>query len=213
MQTGNWNGLTRSVTVEALATLRFRDLGCHFMQSGDFEDISVSKILHFIQGAGLLNEWAKRLHIRLLMVGVTVVPALLYSIQFLNNTNMWKLCVKQGQFFSTFIITSDMFTQPAFFPHVFTPTVLEVRFWCSPITSPLTWTHFEVWPLHSHLTPHVHAQYFLTFSFATFICSHVSIQGIFGASSILCHLVCHHEFSAIFLCIIFQVSTNYGSKD
>jgi hypothetical protein len=41
---------------DALATLRFRHLGCHFMKPGDFEDISVSKILHFVQGAGLLNE-------------------------------------------------------------------------------------------------------------------------------------------------------------
>ena len=41
---------------EALATLRFRHLGHHFMKPGDFEDISVSKILHFVQGAGLLNE-------------------------------------------------------------------------------------------------------------------------------------------------------------
>jgi hypothetical protein len=41
---------------EALATVRFRHLGHHFMKPGDFEDISVSKILHFVQGAGLLNE-------------------------------------------------------------------------------------------------------------------------------------------------------------
>jgi hypothetical protein len=41
---------------EALATLRFRHLGRHFMKPGDFEDISVSNILHFVQGAGLLNE-------------------------------------------------------------------------------------------------------------------------------------------------------------
>jgi hypothetical protein len=41
---------------EALVTLRFRHLGRHFMKPGDFEDISVSKILHFVQGAGLLNE-------------------------------------------------------------------------------------------------------------------------------------------------------------
>jgi hypothetical protein len=41
---------------EALATLRFRHLVRHFMKPGDFEDISVSKILHFVQGAGLLNE-------------------------------------------------------------------------------------------------------------------------------------------------------------
>jgi hypothetical protein len=41
---------------EALATLRFRHLGRHFMKPGDFEDISVSKIKHFVQGAGLLKE-------------------------------------------------------------------------------------------------------------------------------------------------------------
>jgi hypothetical protein len=47
---------------EALASLRFRHLGCHFMKPSDFEDISFSKVLHFIQGAGLLNESAKVLH-------------------------------------------------------------------------------------------------------------------------------------------------------
>jgi hypothetical protein len=41
---------------EALATLCYRYLGRHFMKPGDFEDICVSKILHFAQGAGLLNE-------------------------------------------------------------------------------------------------------------------------------------------------------------
>jgi hypothetical protein len=41
---------------EALATLRFRRLGCHFTKPGDFEDISVSKILHLVQGARLPNE-------------------------------------------------------------------------------------------------------------------------------------------------------------
>jgi hypothetical protein len=41
---------------EASAKLRFRHLVSHFMKPGDFEDISVSKILHYVQGAGLLNE-------------------------------------------------------------------------------------------------------------------------------------------------------------
>jgi hypothetical protein len=41
---------------EALAKLRFMHLGYHCMKSGDSEDISVSKILHFVQGVGLLNE-------------------------------------------------------------------------------------------------------------------------------------------------------------
>jgi hypothetical protein len=40
----------------ALVTLRFRHLGCHFMKPGDFEDVSVGKILHVVQGVGLLNE-------------------------------------------------------------------------------------------------------------------------------------------------------------
>jgi hypothetical protein len=40
---------------EALATLGFWHLGQHFMKPGDFEDISGSRILHFVQGAGLLN--------------------------------------------------------------------------------------------------------------------------------------------------------------
>jgi hypothetical protein len=41
---------------EALATSRFTHLGHHFMKPGDFEDISVSKIPHFAQGEGQLNE-------------------------------------------------------------------------------------------------------------------------------------------------------------
>jgi hypothetical protein len=41
---------------EVLATLRFRHLSHHFVKPGDFEDTSVSRILHFVQGAELLNE-------------------------------------------------------------------------------------------------------------------------------------------------------------
>jgi len=36
----------------ALATKRFKH---HFIKPGDSEDISVSQILHFVQGAGMLN--------------------------------------------------------------------------------------------------------------------------------------------------------------
>jgi hypothetical protein len=65
MHAGIWKQPHRFfVTVKALATLRFRQLGCHFMKSGDYEDISVSRILHLVQGAGLLNSWAKRLQKR-----------------------------------------------------------------------------------------------------------------------------------------------------
>jgi hypothetical protein len=38
-----------------LATLRIRHVGHHFMKPGDFEGISVSKILHFFEGVGQLN--------------------------------------------------------------------------------------------------------------------------------------------------------------
>lgn len=40
---------------EALATLRCKHLGQHFMKPGHFLDIFISKILDFVQGAGLLN--------------------------------------------------------------------------------------------------------------------------------------------------------------
>jgi hypothetical protein len=40
---------------EALAAIRFRYLGYHFMKPGDFKHISVSRLLHFVQNAGLLN--------------------------------------------------------------------------------------------------------------------------------------------------------------
>jgi hypothetical protein len=41
---------------EALAILRFRHVGHHFMKLSDFEDIPVYRILHFVQGTGLLTE-------------------------------------------------------------------------------------------------------------------------------------------------------------
>jgi hypothetical protein len=40
---------------EGLVLLRFVHLGQHFMKPGDFADISASRILHFVQSAGLLN--------------------------------------------------------------------------------------------------------------------------------------------------------------
>jgi hypothetical protein len=43
---------------EALAAIRFRYLGYHFMKPGDFKDISVSRLLHFVQSVGqLTNEY------------------------------------------------------------------------------------------------------------------------------------------------------------
>jgi hypothetical protein len=40
---------------EALAVSRLRHLGHHFWKPGDFADISISKVLHFVQRVGLLN--------------------------------------------------------------------------------------------------------------------------------------------------------------
>jgi hypothetical protein len=40
---------------EALAALRIRHLGQPVMKPGDLDDISVSRILHCVQSAGLLN--------------------------------------------------------------------------------------------------------------------------------------------------------------
>jgi hypothetical protein len=40
---------------KALATLRLRHLRHHFMKPAECENISDSKILQFVQGAGLLN--------------------------------------------------------------------------------------------------------------------------------------------------------------
>ena len=42
--------------LEVLVTLRFKQQACHFTKPGDFKNISVSKILHFVQGAVLPKE-------------------------------------------------------------------------------------------------------------------------------------------------------------
>ena len=41
---------------EGLATLRFRHLVRHCVKPGDFEDIPISSILHFVQGVGVLDD-------------------------------------------------------------------------------------------------------------------------------------------------------------
>ena len=44
---------------ETLATLRLGHLAHHFMETGDSEDMCVSKLLHFVQCVGLLSEQAQ----------------------------------------------------------------------------------------------------------------------------------------------------------
>jgi hypothetical protein len=40
---------------EALVVLRFRHLGHHLLEMGNYTDISISKVQHHIQSAGLLS--------------------------------------------------------------------------------------------------------------------------------------------------------------
>lgn len=47
---------------EALATLRYQHLGQLFLNAGDFDNVSIIRILHFVRSAGLLSAWAKGLH-------------------------------------------------------------------------------------------------------------------------------------------------------
>jgi len=57
------------------------------MKPGDSEDIFVSKILHFVQGVRLLNEWDQGLHKRLIRIACVghSEPTLLYSILFYST--------------------------------------------------------------------------------------------------------------------------------
>jgi hypothetical protein len=41
---------------ETQAVLRFRYLGHHFVKPGDFAAVSFSRVLYFVQSAGLLNS-------------------------------------------------------------------------------------------------------------------------------------------------------------
>lgn len=58
MQTGIWNSLTFFCDCEALVVLWFRHLGCHCLKSGEVANISISKILRFVESEGLLNAYA-----------------------------------------------------------------------------------------------------------------------------------------------------------
>jgi hypothetical protein len=40
---------------EALATLQFRSMHKNFLKPGDFDDISISRVLSFVQSGGLLS--------------------------------------------------------------------------------------------------------------------------------------------------------------
>ena len=39
---------------KALAILRFRHMSHHFLKAGDYADISISKVLQFVQSVGML---------------------------------------------------------------------------------------------------------------------------------------------------------------
>jgi hypothetical protein len=44
---------------EALAILRFRHLGNHFLKPGDFAEISITKVPNSVPSVGLLEAYAK----------------------------------------------------------------------------------------------------------------------------------------------------------
>jgi len=70
LNTGMADHLGSPYEFEALVILRFRHLAHQFMKPGYFEDISISKVLHSVQGVGLLNEWAQELQKRSITVEV-----------------------------------------------------------------------------------------------------------------------------------------------
>jgi len=55
---------------EAVAALRFRHLGEHFLKPGNSDKISISRMLHFVHNTGLLNACAKELQKRSIVVKV-----------------------------------------------------------------------------------------------------------------------------------------------
>jgi len=69
---------------EALATIRFRHLGQHFVQPGDFHDISISRTLHLFKGWAAECGTAvqkNRQHLKC-TVHYNASPHLFYSILF-----------------------------------------------------------------------------------------------------------------------------------
>jgi hypothetical protein len=79
---------------EALAALKFRHLG-HFTIPGNFENISLSRKLHFVQSTGLLNVQAKGLHKRPITLEAhrslwcPTFCILSYSKNFIGSTRRW----------------------------------------------------------------------------------------------------------------------------
>jgi hypothetical protein len=104
------------------------------MKPDDHEDISDSKTLHFVQGAGLLNEWAKRLHTRSITVEVPGVTQclpfcnLVFSILFHSNS---------GDKMMNF--TSKR--------HLGWLTKTREERWCEPSSAAILTTHWDFLPL------------------------------------------------------------------
>jgi hypothetical protein len=103
MQTGIWNSLTCSLWLWGFGHTKIQAPGSSFYETRWLKT-SVSKILHFVQGAGLLNEWAKGLHKRLIMVevyGSLLWPPfhiIFYSIR------QWSCNLSTGQFHIVWIV-------------------------------------------------------------------------------------------------------------
>jgi hypothetical protein len=63
-KTGIWNGLLHSLWLWGTGHINICVPGSAFLKPGNFGGMSVSRVLYFVQSAGLLNVWAKGLHKR-----------------------------------------------------------------------------------------------------------------------------------------------------
>jgi hypothetical protein len=71
MQADNLRGLTHSLWLSGFDHIKIQEPGLSFYETRClWRHLSVRNILHFVQGVGLLNEWAKGLHKRLIIVTV-----------------------------------------------------------------------------------------------------------------------------------------------
>ena len=89
---------------EALATIRFRHLGQHFVKPGDFHDISNYMILHFVQSVGcwMQEGYTKKIDNIWSALFTTMPPnvfysTLFYSILFYSIPAVWNHSVSSIQ--------------------------------------------------------------------------------------------------------------------
>jgi hypothetical protein len=72
---------------EALAHLRFHHLGQFFMEPGDFYDVPIGKVLHFIRGVGLSKGKHNRSEIVAVLGPIEALPYHIHTYIY----SMWKI--------------------------------------------------------------------------------------------------------------------------